>query len=248
MEKKTIGSFLIIALMALTVLCSQSTAGQFESFLNSLKKQATGMSGELSSEEMVSGLKEALEVGTGNAVAVLEKPGGYSLNPQVKIPLPESVQKIKVALQAVGYGPQLEAFESSTNTAAETAAPKAKAIFWDSIRKMSISDAGKIIKGGDTAATDYLREKSSTRLTEALRPIIHDSLSKVGTTAKYQALTQQVQNLPFTKDLNLDLDDYVTDGALKGLFHMLGQEEMKIRKDPAARSTELLKKVFGNAS
>ena len=247
MRKKTICSFFIFTIVALCIVSSQSVAGQFESFLNSLK-QAAGQSSTLSTDEMVSGLKEALEVGTGKAVAVLEKPGGYSLNPQVKIPLPESVEKIKGVLQAVGYGPQLEAFDKSMNTAAEAAAPKAKAIFLDSIKKMSISDAGKIIKGSDTAATDYLREKSSTNLTEVFRPIIHDSMSQVGTTSKYQALTQQIQSLPFTEGLNLDLDDYVTDGALKGLFFMLGQEEMKIRQDPAARSTELLKKVFGSAS
>ena len=247
MRKKTICSFFIFTIVALCIVCSQSVAGQFDSFLNSLK-QAAGQSSTLSTDEMVSGLKEALEVGTGKAVAVLEKPGGYSLNPQVKIPLPESVEKIKGVLQAVGYGPQLEAFDKSMNTAAEAAAPKAKAIFLDSIKKMSISDAGKIIKGSDTAATDYLREKSSTSLTEVFRPIIHDSMSQVGTTSKYQALTQQIQSLPFTEGLNLDLDDYVTDGALKGLFFMLGQEEMKIRQDPAARSTELLKKVFGSAS
>lgn len=247
MRKETICSFFIFTIVALCIVCSQSVAGQFDSFLNSLK-QAAGQSSTLSTDEMVSGLKEALEVGTGKAVAVLEKPGGYSLNPQVKIPLPESVEKIKGVLQAVGYGPQLEAFDKSMNTAAEAAAPKAKAIFLDSIKKMSISDAGKIIKGSDTAATDYLREKSSTSLTEVFRPIIHDSMSQVGTTSKYQALTQQIQSLPFTKGLNLDLDDYVTDGALKGLFFMLGQEEMKIRQDPAARSTELLKKVFGSAS
>ena len=247
MRKKTICSFFIFTIVALCIVSSQSVAGQFESFLNSLK-QAAGQSSTLSTDEMVSGLKEALEVGTGKAVAVLEKPGGYSLNPQVKIPLPESVEKIKGVLQAVGYGPQLEAFDKSMNTAAEAAAPKAKAIFLDSIKKMSISDAGKIIKGSDTAATDYLREKSSTSLTEVFRPIIHDSMSQVGTTSKYQALTQQIQSLPFTEGLNLDLDDYVTDGALKGLFFMLGQEEMKIRQDPAARSTELLKKVFGSAS
>ena len=247
MRGKITCSFFIFTFVALTIACSPSAAGQFESFLNSLK-QAAGQSTALSTDEMVSGLKEALETGTDKAVALLEKPGAYSLNPEVKIPLPESVRKIKGVLQAVGFGPQLEAFDKSMNTAAETAAPKAKAIFLDSIKKMSISDAEKILKGGDTAATDYLREKSSTRLTEAFRPIIHDSMSQVGTTRDYQALTQKIQGLPFTKGLNLDLDDYVTGGALKGLFYMLGQEEKKIRQDPAARGTELLKKVFGSAS
>ena len=247
MGKKTICSFFIFTLVTLAVACPYSAAGQFESFLNSLK-QAVGQNSTPGADEIISGLKEALQTGTEKAVAVLEKPGGYSLNPEVKIPLPESVRKIKGVLQAVGYGPQLEAFDKSMNTAAEKAAPKAKAIFWDSIKEMSISDAEKVLKGGDTAATDYLREKSSTRLTEAFRPIINDSLSQVGATRDYQALTRQIQSLPFTKGLNLDLDSYVTDGALKGLFYLLGQEEMKIRKDPAARTTELLRKVFGSAS
>ena len=232
---------------ALAFTSSRAAGGNFESFLNSLK-QATGQGSSLSTDEMVSGLKEALEVGTSKAVSMLEKPGGYSLNPQVKIPLPETVQKIKGVLQTVGYGPQLEAFDKSMNMAAEAAAPKAKAIFWDSIKEMSISDAGKILKGNDTAATGYLKEKSSGQLTQAFRPIIHDAMSETGTTRQYQDLTRKIQALPFTKKLNLDLDDYVTDGALKGLFYMLGEEEKKIRQNPAARGTELLKKVFGNES
>lgn len=232
---------------ALVFTSSRATGGNLESFLNSLK-QAAGQGSSLSTDEMVSGLKEALEVGTGKAVAVLEKPGGYSLNPQVKIPLPKTVQKIKGVLQAVGYGPQLEAFDKSMNMAAEAAAPKAKAIFLGSIKEMSISDAGKILKGNDTAATEYLKGKSSGQLTQVFRPIIHDAMSEAGTTKQYQDLTRQIKELPFTKELNLDLDDYVTDGALKGLFYMLGQEEKKIRQDPAARGTELLKKVFGNES
>ena len=247
MGRKTTCSFFIFTFVVLTIACSPSVAGEFDSFLNSLK-QAVGQSNTLSTDEMISGLKEALETGTKKAVAALEKPGGYFQNPKVKIPLPESVRKIEGILQAVGYGPQLEAFDKSMNTAAEAAAPKAKAIFWDSIKNMSISDAEKILKGGDTAATDYLREKSSARLTEAFRPVIHDSMSQVGTTREYQALTNQIQSLPFTKSLHLDLDDYVTGGALKGLFYLLGQEEKKIRQDPAARGTELLKKVFGSAS
>ncbi len=247
MCKKGFSTFLVFAIVICPAICSRSMADQLEGFLKGLK-QLTEKKPALSAGEMVSGLKEALEVGTEKAVTTLEKPGGYYLNPQVKIPLPESVQKIKGVLQSMGYGPQLEAFDKSMNTAAETAAPKAKAIFWDSIRKMSISDAKKILKGNDTAATDYLREKSSDQLSEAFRPIIHDSLSQVGATQEYQALTRQLQKLPFTESLNLDLDDYVTDGALKGLFQLLGREEMEIRKDPAARSTELLKKVFGSAS
>ena len=245
MGKKTVCFFIIYLFITFFMVCTPSMAGQFDSFLNSLK-EAVGQNSTLSTDEIISGLKQALETGTEKAVAVLEKPGSYSLNPHIKIPLPESVQKIKGVLQAVGYGPQLEAFDKSMNTAAETAAPRAKAIFMDSIKEMSISDAEKILKGGDTAATDYLREKSSTRLTRAFQPIVHDSLSRVGTTREYQALTQQIQSLPFTKGLTLNLDDYVTDGALKGLFFMLGQEEKKIRQDPAARTTELLKKVFGS--
>ena len=186
-------------------------------------------------------------MGTDNAVKTVGKEGGYSSNPEIKIPLPGSVLKVQGMLRTLGYGPQLDEFDQSMNRAAEVAAPKAKAIFWDSIKQMSFSDARKILDGGDMAATNYLKEKSSGQLEEAFRPIIHNAMSEVSVTKKYQALSQPLEKIPFAKGTVPDLDGYVTDGALKGLFHMLGLEEKKIRENPAARATDLLKKVFGGS-
>ena len=150
-------------------------------------------------------------------------------------------------LRALGYGAQLDEFDKSMNRAAEVAAPKAKAIFWDSIKQMSFTDAKAILDGGDMAATDYLKEKSTDRLEEVFRPIIHKAMGEVGVTQRYQELSKPIEKLPFAEGAVPDLDGYVTDGALNGLFYMLGQEEKKIRRNPAARGTELLKKVFGGS-
>jgi len=175
------------------------------------------------------------------------KEGGYLQNPKIKIPLPGSIEKVRGMLRALGYGAQLDEFDKSMNRAAEVAAPKAKAIFWDSIKQMSFTDAKAILDGGDMAATDYLKEKSAGRLEEVFRPIIHKAMGEVGVTQRYQELSKPIEKLPFAEGAVPDLDGYVTDGALNGLFYMLGQEEKKIRQNPAARGTELLKKVFGDS-
>ena len=245
---KTARLLCVVMLTGLMVAGVQLVHGDWGGKLLNTLKTAVGEGDGLSTREIVSGLKEALEVGTNKAVETVGKEGGYFLDPEIKIPLPGSFQKIQGALKAMGYGSQLEAFDKSMNRAAEVAAPQAKAIFWDSIKKMTFSDARWILQGGDTAATEYLKDKSSGRLTEVFRPIVHEAMSKVGVTRKYQELSEPIQNLPFGEDLNLNLDDYVTAGALKGLLYKLGEEEKKIRQDPAARGTELLKKVFGGSS
>jgi len=222
------------------------SAANWGELLNTVK-EVTGQSSGLSTGEIVDGLKEALEIGTDNAVKAVGKTGGYTDNPNIKIPLPGSIEKVRGMLKAMGYGTQVEEFDNSMNRAAEIAAPKAKAIFWDSIKEMSFSDAKGILNGGDTAATDYLKKKSSGHLEEVFRPIIHNAMGEVGVTRKYQDLSKPIENIPFAKGTVPDLDGYVTDGALNGLFYMLGQEEKKIRENPAARATDLLKKVFGGS-
>ena len=243
---KAIRFFMVVFSAVLIFAGVQPAHAKWGEFLDSLKK-ATGQDDGLSTGEIVDGLKEALEIGTDNAVKMVGKKGGYSSNPAIKIPLPGSIEKIQGMLRTLGYGPQLDEFDKSMNRAAEVAAPKAKAIFWDSIKQMSFTDARKILDGGDMAATNYLKEKSSAQLEEVFRPIIHNAMGEVGVTRKYQALSQPIENIPFAKGAVPDLDGYVTDGALKGLFHMLGLEEKKIRENPAARATDLLKKVFGGS-
>jgi Protein of unknown function (DUF4197) len=219
-----------------------SDAG-YQDLLKSAAKTLQGGQG-LSDGEIVSGLKEALQVGTQNAVGLVSKMDGYYKNPQIKIPLPDSVQKVEGLLRAAGFGQKVDAFELSMNRAAEHAAPQAESIFWDAIKKMSFTDARKILSGPDNAATLYFKDKTSSQLSSIFKPIVHQSMSTVGVTEAYQNLEQGMKALPFGSSLGGDLDQYVTNKSLDGLFVMLAEEEKKIRQDPAARVTDLLRKVF----
>ena len=206
--------------------------------------KSLGLEQGLTESEIVEGLKQALEIGTGKAVMQVSKKNGYLKNPKIKIPLPKNVQKAENFLRNIGFGSKIDEFELSMNRAAERAAPKAKSIFWDAIKKMTFSDARQILKGPDDAATQYFRRKTATRLQDEFKPIVNQAMTEVGVTQAYQALDRKIRALPFTEPLSFDLDEYVTDKALDGLFLMLAAEEKKIRQDPAARVTDLLKKVF----
>jgi len=204
-----------------------------------------GEKDELSQEKIASGLKEALQVGTENAVRSTGRLDGYFGNPKIKIPMPEKLQTMEKGLRAVGQGDQVDEFVLSMNRAAERAAPEAKAIFWDAIREMSFRDAEKILNGSDTAATEYFRRKTTERLATAFRPIVSDAMNRVGVTRQYKELVGRARSIPFLKTEDLDIDDYVVRKGLDGLFYVLGEEERKIRREPAARVTDLLKDVFG---
>ncbi|MGE5855156.1 MAG: DUF4197 domain-containing protein [Syntrophaceae bacterium] len=194
---------------------------------------------------VASGLKEALSVGTKNAVGLLSKKDGYFGNEAVKILLPENIRRVGDALRMAGYQKEVDAFVLSMNRAAEKAAPKAADIFAGAIRSMSIDDAQKILNGGNTAATEYFKSKTSSQLFSAFKPDISQSMNEVGVTKAYKAMTDRyTAMMPFAKMESLDLDTYVTNKSLEGLFHMVGREEAKIRTNPAARTTELLRKVF----
>ena len=240
------GRALVLAAFWLALWAMQpgEASSQWGDILKSLPK-IPGTTG-LSEDEIARGLKEALQVGTAKAVELVSQVNGYYGNPQIKIPLPSSVQKVEKLLRAGGYGPKIDEFELSMNRAAEKAAPEAKALFVDTIKKMTISDAQKILKGQENEATLYFKEKTWDHLQEIFQPKVHDAMSQVGTTRSYQDLEQKVHAIPFADKLNLDLDQYVTGKGLDGLFYMLAQEEKKIRQDPAARVTDLLKKVFGS--
>jgi hypothetical protein len=198
----------------------------------------------LGDTKIASGLKEALRVGAENAVKLTGKTDGYYRNEAIKILLPKNVRSLEKGLRAMGGGAKIDEFELSMNRSAEAAAPEAKKIFADAILKMSIDDARKILNGGDTAATDYFKSKTTAELTTAFRPIVEKSMDKFTVTQQWNALVGQFQSIPFTKSPSLDINQYVVGKALDGLFFMLGQEEKKIRTDPAARVTTLLKEVF----
>jgi hypothetical protein len=238
---------LIIGIVSIAFCFAQvpSAFCQWQDMLKGLQKSLGGGQG-LSEEEIVKGLKEALEVGTQKAVEKVSQVNGYYKNPRIRIPLPESVQKTEKLIRAAGFGSKVDEFELSMNRAAERAAPEAKGLFWNAIKKMTFSDAKKILNGGDDAATLYFKDKTSARLREVAKPIIHDAMGKVGVTRSYQELDQAVRTVPFVGGFSFDLDQYVTDKALDGLFIMVAEEEKKIRENPAARVTDLLKKVFGS--
>lgn len=203
--------------------------------------------GASSDDKVAAGLKEALEIGTGNAVSSTGKPDGFFKNAAIKILMPDKLRKLDKGLRAVGLGSQLDAFVLSMNRAAERAAPSAKSIFKEALTKMTFSDAKRILRGGDTAATEYFRDKTSELLTASFLPIVSSSLGEVGATKNYKDLVGRYSALPLVSAPSLDLDQYVTGKSLEGLFHMLGEEERKIRKDPAARVTKLLKDVFSQS-
>ena len=241
---RTLQAFMVGLLIALFAVQVPSASAQLTNILKDVKK-AIGTGEGLSENKIVEGLKEALEIGTGNAVELVSKLDGYYKNSNIKIPLPESVQKVEKILRKVGFGSKVDDFEISMNRAAEQAAPEAKALFIDTIKQMSFDDARKILNGKDNAATLYFKEKTWGRLYDTFKPIVNATMSKVGVTRYYQDLDKKVRSIPFAGSMNFDLDKYVTDGALNGLFSMVEQQERKIRQDPVARVTDLLKEVFG---
>jgi hypothetical protein len=211
-----------------------------------LKKIGVEKETELTDQKITSGLKEALRVGTDNTVKSTGREDGYFGNQAIKILMPEDLRTLEKGLRAVGYDDQVDDFILSMNRAAERAAPQAKDIFWDAILEMSFDDARRIWSGNETAATDYFKEKTSDRLTEAFRPIVADAMNEVGVTQQYKELVGRAERIPFLRFESLDVDEYVVGKALDGLFHVLGEEERKIRREPAARVTQLLKDVFGD--
>jgi len=226
-------------LLVLAALPSHAQVGDIT------KRLGLGKTDQLSDEKVGSGLKEALQVGTENAVKLTGKPDGYFKNEAIKILMPEKLRTFEKGLRAVGYGPQVDEFVLSMNRAAERAAPAAKSIFWDAIKEMTFDDARKILNGNDTAATEYFRGKTSEKLATAFRPIVEQAMNEVGATRRYKDLVGQAKSIPFLRTQALDIDQYVVGKGLDGLFYVLGEEEKQIRKNPAARVTSLLKEVFG---
>lgn len=192
-----------------------------------------------------SGIKEALAVGTERAVQGLSKPDGYFGNQAVKILMPSGIQKVAELARMAGYQKQVDAFVLSMNRAAEAAAPQAARFFGDAIRDMTLDDVRGILAGGDTAATEFFRRKTQDRLYAAFKPVVSAKVDEVGATRAYKDMMSRYEKVPLAGSQSLDLDHYVTEKALDGLFLMVGEEEKKIRTNPLARSTELLKTVFG---
>lgn len=209
-----------------------------------IKKNVPGTTAGLSNEDIISGLKDALRVGTDSSSKRLSKVDGFFADMAIKILMPEEAKKVEKTLRNIGMGKLVDRAILSMNRAAEDAAKGVGNIFWNSIKQMSIRDGLQILRGGDFAATEYLKKTTTAELTEKFRPVIEVSLAKVDAT-KYWKDVFSTYNKFSNSPVNTDLSAYVTEKALGGLFFNIGLEEQKIRKDPAARVTDILKKVFG---
>ncbi len=205
---------------------------------------AFGAAASLDSTD-ASGLKEALRLASERAVQATSSPNGFLDNAKIRIGLPGSLGKMASGLRAIGMGGQVDELEVTMNHAAEKAAGEATPVFVDAISQMSIQDASGIVTGGDTAATDYFKKTTSATLRERFRPIVDQAMQSVGVTKQYDALVGRYKSIPFSSAPKLDLTGYVTDQALAGLFTVVGEQEQKIRTNPAARTSDLLKQVFG---
>ncbi|HIE06467.1 MAG TPA: DUF4197 domain-containing protein [Desulfarculaceae bacterium] len=203
-------------------------------------------SSTLSTDEISSGLKEALRVGGERVVAQLGKTDGFNADSKIHISLPEDLQKVQSALSKVGMSSMADDLELRLNRAAEVATPKAKKLFGDAINEMSIDDVQAIYQGPDDAATTYFKGKMSTPLAAEMKPIVDESLAQVGAIQSYDNLMSKYKSLPFVPDVKADLSDHVLDKGMDGIFYYMAQEEVAIRKDPVKRTTELLQRVFGN--
>jgi hypothetical protein len=232
-----------LAVAAVLVLLAGPAAAQWDKLLKGLGGQGNLGAG-LSDARIGAGLKEALQVATEKTVSLTGKTDGYFANEAIKILMPEKLRSFETGLRAVGYGGQIDELVLGMNRAAERAAPQAKQIFFDAIGEMSFDDARKLLNGGNTAATEYFRDKTTPRLTSAFRPVVERSMSQVGVSRQYKALVGRFEAIPFAKSQAFDLDGYVVEKGLGGLFTVLGEQEKQIRTNPAARATDLLKEVF----
>ena len=221
----------ILRALVLLVICSQAWA---LSLADLTDKDASG------------GLKEALVQGAGKAVGQLGADGGFLNNPKVKIGLPDSLAPLETGLRAMGRGKDLDALVANMNRAAEQAVPKAKSLLVDAVKKMSVEDAKKILSGGDDAATQYFREKTSAQLTESFLPTVRETTSKLALAEQYNKLAGKAGAFGLGgKSDDLKIENYVTRKALDGLYLMIAEEEKAIRKDPVGAAGSLAKKAFG---
>ena len=240
MRRKIIIHIFLVALVLF--FTTGSTFAQFDWIYEKLKifKKTS-----LSDTEIGAGLKEALKVGIENTVKSTGKTNGYFGNETIKILMPEKLKILDKTLRMIGFDEKLDELVLSMNRAAEKAAPDAEDIFLDAILDITFEDARKIFNGGDTAATDFFKEKTYDKLAKKYQPVIEKALNEYDVTRKYKEIIERFESIPFAGKLTLvDLNQYVIDEALDGIFYVLGTEESKIRRDPSARVTELLKEVF----
>jgi len=233
----------IYLLLFIPLLLIQNTDAQI---LKDAKKLLNTNSKALTEKDAADGIKEALINGTGESVKLVSVIDGYWGNPEIKILFPPEAKEMETRLRAIGMGKKVDEFNESMNRAAEKAATEAKPIFISAIKGLTVKDAVNIVKGANDAATSYLKNTTSPELKVKFQPPIKTSLDNVNATKYWSDLITAYNKIPLVKKMNPNLTEYVTDRAINGLFIMIAKEELKIRKDPMARTSELLKKVFGN--
>lgn len=227
--------------LLLILLLVSCTSAQINQAISDFGK--TGDSRPTSSE-VAEGLKEALLKGVSTGADKLSQADGYFKNPEIKIPFPPDVKKVEDRLRQIGLGKEVDRFVETLNHGAEEAAKEAKPIFIGAIQQMTIDDAWGILKGQQDAATQYLKRTTSDQLKGKFKPVIQNSLNKVNATKYYGDLVNTYNKIPLVEKVNPNLDDYATDLAIQGLFTMIAKEEQNIRRDPLARTTDILKRVF----
>jgi len=214
--------------------------------LKDAKKLLNPGSKGLTEKDAADGIKEALINGTSESVKLVSILDGYWGNPEIKIPFPPEAKEMETKLRTIGMGKKVDEFNESMNRAAEKAASDAKPIFVAAIKGLTVKDAINIVKGANNAATIYLKNTTSPELNSKFQPVIKTSLDNVNATKYWSDLITIYNKIPLVKKMNPNLTEYVTDRAINGLFIMIAKEELKIRKDPVARTSDLLRKVFGN--
>jgi hypothetical protein len=232
--------------VAVILVCCACTTAQINQTIGDVNKTFGGTPGQpLTTAEVAEGLKEALIKGISTGSDLVSQLDGYFKNPEIKIPFPPEVKKVEDKLRQIGFGGEVDKFVMQLNRGAEDAAKEAKPIFITAIRSMTIQDAWAILRGENDAATQYLKRTTSEQLKSKFKPVIQNSLNKVNATKYYGDIVNRYNQLPLVQKVNPNLDDYATDKAIEGLFLMIAKEEKNIRENPIARTTELLKKVFG---
>jgi hypothetical protein len=229
----------IITLFTLIMLVTSCTTSQINKTIDGVLNEGT-----VSTAEVANGLKEALKQGTSKGTTQASQLNGYFANSLLKIVVPPEMQKAEQQLRSMGFNKLMDDFTLSLNRAAEEAAKKAKPVFVNAITAMTINDAWNILKGKDDAATIYLKQTTGKQLYESFKPVIKNALQQVNATKYYGDIANIYNNIPLVQPLNPDLDDYVTNKAIDGLFILIKQEEANIRNNASARVTDLLKKVF----
>ncbi len=228
----TLGSrkAILISLGAAAMCCAAPAIAQLDRITN---------------KEAVAGLKAALEKGSQQAVAALGRTDGFLANPKVKIPLPDSLTRAEALMRRVGMGKYADELVVSMNRAAEAAVPEARQLFVDSVRKMTVQDAKGILTGGETSGTEYFQRTTKDQLHSRFLPIVKKATEKVGLAQRYNDYAEKGATLGLVRKEQSNLDEYVTQKALDGLYLMVAEEEKRIRKDPLAAGTSIIRKVFG---